>query len=89
MRRERKNSILSWLTDNIFRRQKIPDSGKSAMDISDIIPCVKLSPIILSESKPDIGKIGTKPKRPDTIAERFTADLRDLEKASSILNKHK
>lgn len=89
MGREKWNRNPVWTIDKIFHKQKIPDSEKSVPSLSDIIPCVNITPIVLAEQKPDIGEIRSKPMKHDTIAKRFTANLSDLDKANNILNKHK
>ena len=89
MGREKWNRNPVWTIDKIFHKQKIPDSEKSFPSLSDIIPCVNITPIVLPEPKPGIGEIRPKPMKYDTIAKRFTANLSDLDKANNILNKHK
>lgn len=89
MWRKKWNRNLYCLIDKIFNRQKIPDTGQPLPPLSDIIPCVKITPIVLTETKSEIGEIRASPGKFDTIAKRFTADLSDLDKANNILNKHK
>lgn len=89
MRREKWNRNPVWLINKIFHKRKIPDPEKSFPSLSDIIPCVNITPIVLPEPKPGIGEIRPKPMKYDTIAKRFTANLSDLDKANNILNKHK